>query len=63
MRFRPVTKRLRPETLAVAFPPRFPQSDFVLKSLRQWEFRPTTRDGNVTAMEMLLIILDEEPDE
>lgn len=50
------------ETLAVAFPPRFPLSDFVLQSLRQWEFRPATRDGHAAAVEVLLIIPDEEPE-
>jgi hypothetical protein len=44
------------EALAVAFPPKFPQAEFVLSSLRQWEFRPATQGGQPTAVEVLLII-------
>jgi hypothetical protein len=44
------------ETLAVAFPPRYPQADFVIASLRQWEFRPATQGGQPTSVEVLLII-------
>jgi len=47
------------ETLAVAFPTQFPQSEFVLNSLKQWEFRPATQGGKVTAVEVLLIIPEE----
>jgi hypothetical protein len=47
------------ETLAVAFPQQFPQSEFVLNSLKQWEFRPATQGGKVTAVEVLLIIPEE----
>ena len=47
------------QTLAVAFPPRFPQSEFLLASLRQWEFRPAMQGGQPTAVEVLLIIPEE----
>lgn len=44
------------ENLAVAFPPGFPLSQFVLDSLRQWQFRPAKQDGNTTGVEILLIV-------
>lgn len=44
------------ESLAVAFPPRYQQADFVIGSLRQWEFRPATQGGKPIAVEILLII-------
>lgn len=47
------------ELLAVAFPPKFAQADFVIGSLRQWEFRPATQGGQPTAVEVLLIIPEE----
>ena len=47
------------ETLALAFPPRFPQTEFLLASLRQWEFRPAMQGGHPTAVEVLLIIPEE----
>jgi hypothetical protein len=47
-------------SLVVAFPAQFQQADFVLSSLRQWEFRPASQAGQPTAVEVLLIIPDEE---
>jgi hypothetical protein len=44
------------ETLAVAFPPQFAQAEFVLNSLRQWEFRPAMHAGKPATVEVLLII-------
>jgi hypothetical protein len=49
------------EKLAVAFPAKFEQADFVLSSLRQWEFRPATQGGQPTPVEVLIII-PEEPE-
>jgi hypothetical protein len=48
------------EAIAVAFPPKFPQAEFVLSALRQWQFRPATQGGLITPVEVLLIIPDEE---
>jgi hypothetical protein len=47
-------------SLAVAFPAQFPQAEFVLNSLRQWEFRPATQAGRPATVEILLIIPDQE---
>jgi hypothetical protein len=47
------------EALAVAFPAKFPQAEFVLSSLKQWEFRPASQGGQATPVEVLLIIPEE----
>jgi len=47
------------EALAIAFPSKFPQAEFVLSSLKQWEFRPASQGGQATAVEVLLIIPEE----
>jgi hypothetical protein len=44
------------ESLAVAFPPGFSQTQFVLNSLAQWQFRPATQNGQNVRVEVLLII-------
>jgi len=44
------------EQLGVVFPQQFPQTQFVLSALRQWQFRPATENGAVTPVEVLLII-------
>jgi hypothetical protein len=44
------------ERLAVVFPQQFAQAQFVLSALQQWQFRPATQDGQITAVEVLLII-------
>jgi hypothetical protein len=46
------------EALAVAFPPQFAQTQFVLNSLAQWQFRPATQNGQNVRVEVLLIIPD-----
>ncbi len=47
------------EQLAVVFPPQFAQAKFVLGALQQWEFRPAMEKGQLTAVEVLLIIPSE----
>lgn len=44
------------EQLAVVFPPQLPQSKFVLGALQQWKFRPARQNGQIAAVEILLII-------
>jgi hypothetical protein len=44
------------EALSIVFPPQFPQAQFVLKSLEQWQFRPATQNGQIARVEVLLII-------
>jgi hypothetical protein len=44
------------EALAIAFPPQFEQTRFVLDSLAQWQFRPATQNGQNVKVEVLLII-------
>jgi hypothetical protein len=44
----------------VVFPSDFSQAQFVLSALRQWRFRPATQNGMVVAVEVLLIIPEEE---
>ena len=46
----------RLESLAVAFPNNFRYGSFVLRALRQWQFRPARQNGQPTAVEVLLII-------
>ena len=48
------------ESLAVVFPQPFEQAAFVLDSLARWQFRPATQGGQVTPVEVLLIIPDVE---
>ena len=44
------------ETLTVVFPEEFAQAQFVLKALAKWTFRPALQNGQVTRVEVLLII-------
>jgi hypothetical protein len=44
------------ESLAVAFPPDFPQAQYVLSALAQWQFRPAEEDRHPTKVEIVLII-------
>jgi hypothetical protein len=44
------------ESLAVAFPPDFPQQQYVLSALSQWQFRPAAEDGHPKKVEIVLII-------
>jgi hypothetical protein len=47
------------EGLKVVFPPQLPQTQFVLASLQQWQFRPAARNGQLARVEVLLIIPEE----
>jgi hypothetical protein len=44
------------ESLAVAFPPEFPQAQYVLSALAQWQFRPAAENGHPARVEVVLII-------
>jgi hypothetical protein len=48
------------EALAVVFPSDFSQAQFVLSALRQWRFRPARQNGTIVAVEVLLIIPEED---
>jgi hypothetical protein len=54
-----VNQQGRFESLAIAFPPEFPEAQFVLDSLKQWQFRPAAQDGQAERVEVLLIIPEE----
>lgn len=47
------------EKLAIVFPAEFAQSKFVLAALQQWQFRAAAQNGQSTAVEVLLIIPEE----
>jgi hypothetical protein len=51
------------EALKVLFPSDFSQGKFVLSALEQWRFRPARQDGKLVAVEVLLIIPEEEDEE
>lgn len=55
-----LTKGGKLENLSVAYPPQFALSKFVLEALQQWEFRPAAVAGQSAAVEVLLIIPDQE---
>jgi hypothetical protein len=44
------------EKLAIAFPTEFAQAKFVLSALQRWKFRPARQNGQLTPVEVLLII-------
>jgi hypothetical protein len=48
------------ESLTIAFPPEFAQSQFVLDALRQWQFRPAAQNGQPARVEVLIIIPEVE---
>jgi hypothetical protein len=50
------------EKLAMVFPTGFAQAKFVINALQQWQFRPARQNGQIAAVEVLLII-PEEPAE
>jgi hypothetical protein len=50
----------RLETLAAVYPPQLISSNPVLEALQQWVFRPATRNGQVAAVEVLLIIPEQD---
>lgn len=47
------------EKLAVVFPTEFAQSQFLLAALQKWQFRAASQNGQSTAVEVLLIIPEE----
>jgi len=49
------------EALSVVFPPHFTKEGAVLAAFRKWEFRPAKQNGQVIAVEVLLIA-PEEPE-
>jgi hypothetical protein len=51
-----VNKDGRFEKLEVAFPEQFVQAGMLLNVLNQWQFRPAKQNGQMTAVEVLLII-------
>lgn len=51
-----VNKDGRFEKLEVAFPAQFVQTAMVLSVLNQWQFRPAKQNGQLTGVEVLLII-------
>lgn len=55
-----ITADGRFEALNVLFPPQFAQTQFVLDSLAQWQFRPATQNGHNVLVEVLLIIPEEQ---
>jgi len=55
-----VNRAGRFEGLTILFPPEFPQTQFVLDALAQWQFRPATQNGQSARVEVLLIIPDIE---
>ncbi len=48
------------EGLNVVFPTGFSQAKFVMSALEQWRFRPALQDGKIIAVEVLLIIPEED---
>jgi hypothetical protein len=48
------------EALKVLFPSDFSQGQFVLSALERWRFRPARQDGRLVAVEVLLIIPEED---
>ena len=47
------------ERLAVVFPNEFAKAKFLLNALQQWQFRPAKANGQIAAVEVLLIIPEE----
>jgi len=47
------------EALNIVFPPQYPQAQFILSSLQNWQFRPATQNGQIARVEVLLIIPEE----
>ncbi len=47
------------EKLGVVFPLEFAQTKFLLQALERWQFRPATQNGQIAAVEVLLIIPEE----
>lgn len=51
-----LTPEGRFEQLALVFPGELEKKDLLMSSLKRWTFRPATRDGVPSAIEILLII-------
>jgi len=47
------------ERLAIVFPPEFALPKFLLGALQQWQFRAARQNGQLAAVEVLLIIPEE----
>jgi hypothetical protein len=47
------------DNLSIVFPQACPEAPFVLSSLKQWQFRPASENGQVARVEVLLIIPEE----
>ena len=47
------------ESLALVYPPRFAQAEFVLYALQRWQFRPAKQHGQATTVEVVLIVPNE----
>ncbi len=48
------------EGLEVVFPPAFPQAQFVLQALSEWQFRPAAMGGKPARVEVVIVIPDED---
>lgn len=48
------------QSLEVAFPEGYAHASFVVNALERWQFRPASEDGKPTAVEVLLIIPEED---
>lgn len=55
-----LNKAGRFENLTVAFPPQFARRQFILDTLQKWVFRPATQNGQIAAVEVLLVIPEQE---
>jgi hypothetical protein len=51
-----ITAAGRFDQLAVVYPDELDKKDLLLSSLKLWDFRPASRDGEPAAVEVLLII-------
>ncbi len=47
------------ERLSIVFPPEFARPKFLLEALKQWQFRAARQNGQLIAVEVLLIIPEE----
>lgn len=48
------------ESLHPIFPPRFPDSAYVIDCLKEWRFRPAAHNGHPTTLDIILIIPTDE---
>ncbi len=47
------------ERMSLVFPPTFAKAKYVINALQQWQFRPARQNGQIAAVEVLLIIPEE----